>query len=401
MTQPSRSTEEYPTPNPPDRLALVALAEVVLTVDEGPTATDISESALHNSRYTRDQMQVVTKGVAKDPDADLNRLMPIEGEDQEGSEELDDSWDKEAPMPDLIRLYLTDIGRVALLTAEQEVDLAKNIEAGVLATEKIRQAETREIAKLKPKLRRDLEVIAIEGERARNHLLEANLRLVVALAKRYQGKGLALLDLIQEGNIGLAHAVEMFDYTKGYKFSTYATWWIRQALQRAIADQGRSLRVSVHMAETIKQTLRAKRDLATILGREPTHEELGQELGKTPDQVEKILGYSQDTISLEAPVGEDGTVFGDFIEDVDITPPEDIADFSLLQDRLRAVLGTLPEISVAVMEMRFGLKDGHPRTQKEVSELLGITSWRVHRIERTALTNLRRSEAAASLKAWL
>jgi RNA polymerase primary sigma factor len=313
-----------------------------------------------------------------------------------------DSWDHEVPTTDLVRVYLTDIGRVALLTAEQEVDLAKRIEAGLFAAEKLRQIDAKEAPKPKPRMRKDLEWIAADGTRARNHLLEANLRLVVSLAKRYQGKGLTLLDLIQEGNIGLVRAVEKFDYTKGYKFSTYATWWIRQALQRAIADQGRTIRVPVHMVEQINKALRVKRDLATELGREPTFEELGNVLEMTAQRVEEILGYGRETLSLETPVGDDGTAtFGEFIEDADAPVAADVVDFGLLQDRLRSVLGTLPERSAAVMRMRFGLDDGRARTLDEVGKDLGLTRERIRQIERDTLKELRKSDAAATLKAWL
>jgi RNA polymerase primary sigma factor len=317
-------------------------------------------------------------------------------------DDVADTWDHEVPTTDLVRVYLTDIGRVALLTAEQEVDLAKRIEAGLFATEKLRQIDAGETSKVKPRLRKDLEAIAADGTRARNHLLEANLRLVVSLAKRYQGKGLTLLDLIQEGNIGLVRAVEKFDYTKGYKFSTYATWWIRQALQRAIADQGRTIRVPVHMVEQINKALRVKRDLATELGREPTFAELGAVLELTAERVEEILGYGRETLSLETPVGDDGTAtFGEFIEDADAPVAADVVDFGLLQDRLRSVLGTLPERSAAVMRMRFGLDDGRARTLDEVGKELGLTRERIRQIERDTLKDLRKSDVAATLKAWL
>jgi RNA polymerase primary sigma factor len=315
---------------------------------------------------------------------------------------VDDSWDHEVPTTDLVRVYLTDIGKVALLNAEQEVDLAKRIEAGLFAAEKLRAAAAGEMRKPGAKMRRDLEAVAADGVRARNHLLEANLRLVVSLAKRYQGKGLTLLDLIQEGNIGLVRAVEKFDYTKGYKFSTYATWWIRQALQRAIADQGRTIRVPVHMVEQINKALRVKRDLATELGREPTFAELGAVLEMTPERVEEILGYGRETLSLETPVGDDGTAtFGEFIEDADAPVASDVVDFGLLQDRLRSVLGTLPDRSAAVMRMRFGLDDGRARTLDEVGKELGLTRERIRQIERDTLRDLRRSDEAATLKAWL
>jgi RNA polymerase primary sigma factor len=320
----------------------------------------------------------------------------------EDDEYVDDSWDHDVPTTDLVRVYLTDIGKVALLNAEQEVDLAKRIEAGLFAAEKMRAADAKETRKIAAKLRRDLEAVASDGVRARNHLLEANLRLVVSLAKRYQGKGLTLLDLIQEGNIGLVRAVEKFDYTKGYKFSTYATWWIRQALQRAIADQGRTIRVPVHMVEQINKALRVKRDLATELGREPTFDELGKALDMTGERVEEILGYGRETLSLETPVGDDGTAtFGEFIEDADAPVAADVVDFGLLQDRLRAVLGTLPERSATVMRMRFGLDDGRARTLDEVGKDLGLTRERIRQIERDTLKDLRRSDSAATLKAWL
>jgi len=315
---------------------------------------------------------------------------------------VDDAWDHEVPTTDLVRVYLTDIGKVALLNAEQEVDLAKRIEAGLFAAEKIRAADAKETRKIAAKLRRDLEFIAADGVRARNHLLEANLRLVVSLAKRYQGKGLTLLDLIQEGNIGLVRAVEKFDYTKGYKFSTYATWWIRQALQRAIADQGRTIRVPVHMVEQINKALRVKRDLATELGREPTFDELGKALDMTGERVEEILGYGRETLSLETPVGDDGTAtFGEFIEDADAPVAADVVDFGLLQDRLRSVLGTLPDRSATVMRMRFGLDDGRARTLDEVGKELGLTRERIRQIERDTIKDLRKSDTAAALKAWL
>jgi RNA polymerase primary sigma factor len=317
-------------------------------------------------------------------------------------DEVDDTWDHEVPTTDLVRVYLTDIGRVALLTAEQEVDLARRIEAGLYAAEKLRRADAKEIAKIPVKLRRDLTAVAADGGRARNHLLEANLRLVVSLAKRYQGKGLTLLDLIQEGNIGLVRAVEKFDYTKGYKFSTYATWWIRQALQRAIADQGRTIRVPVHMVEQINKALRVKRDLATEYGREPTFAEIGVVLEMTAERIEEILGYGRETLSLETPVGDDGTAtFGEFIEDMDAPIAADVVDFGLLQDRLRAVLGTLPDRSAVVMRMRFGLDDGRSRTLDEVGKALGLTRERIRQIERDTLRELRRSDTAATLKAWL
>jgi len=381
-------------PAPIEDLLDAASEQGALTFTEVRKALD--EAGLGPVEAKRVIRLISERGVAIGADAP-GAAPSIEDEDL-----VDDSWDHEVPTTDLVRVYLTDIGKVALLNAEQEVDLAKRIEAGLFAAEKLRAADAKETRKIAAKLRRDLEFIATDGVRARNHLLEANLRLVVSLAKRYQGKGLTLLDLIQEGNIGLVRAVEKFDYTKGYKFSTYATWWIRQALQRAIADQGRTIRVPVHMVEQINKALRVKRDLATELGREPTFDELGQALDMTGERVEEILGYGRETLSLETPVGDDGTAtFGEFIEDADAPVAADVVDFGLLQDRLRSVLGTLPDRSATVMRMRFGLDDGRARTLDEVGKELGLTRERIRQIERDTIKDLRKSDTAATLKAWL
>jgi len=381
-------------PAPIEDLLDAATEQGALTFTEVRKALD--EAGVGPADAKRVVRLITERGVAIGADA------PGAAPSVEDEELVDDSWDHEVPTTDLVRVYLTDIGKVALLNAEQEVDLAKRIEAGLFAAEKIRAADAKETRKLPIKLRRDLELIATDGVRARNHLLEANLRLVVSLAKRYQGKGLTLLDLIQEGNIGLVRAVEKFDYTKGYKFSTYATWWIRQALQRAIADQGRTIRVPVHMVEQINKALRVKRDLATELGREPTFDELGKALDMTGERVEEILGYGRETLSLETPVGDDGTAtFGEFIEDADAPIAADVVDFGLLQDRLRSVLGTLPDRSATVMRMRFGLEDGRARTLDEVGKELGLTRERIRQIERDTIKDLRKSDTAAALKAWL
>ncbi|HVT63613.1 MAG TPA: RNA polymerase sigma factor [Mycobacteriales bacterium] len=364
--------------------------------------TALDEAGVGPAEAKRIITAIRKRGITIGADAPATSAVTTTTEAVAEDDEVDDNWDHEVPTTDLVRVYLTDIGRVALLTAEQEVELAKRIEAGLYAQEKIRQADAKEIAKIPVKLRRDLQAIAADGARARNHLLEANLRLVVSLAKRYQGKGLTLLDLIQEGNIGLVRAVEKFDYTKGYKFSTYATWWISQALQRAIADQGRTIRVPVHMVEQINKALRVKRDLATEYGREPTFGEIGVVLEMTAERVEEILGYGRETLSLETPVGDDGTAtFGEFIEDMDAPIAADVVDFGLLQDRLRQVLGGLPERSAVVMRMRFGLDDGRSRTLDEVGKELGLTRERIRQIERDTLRELRRSDTAATLKAWL
>jgi RNA polymerase primary sigma factor len=383
-------------PAPIEDLLDAAAEAGALTFAEVRTALD--EAGVGPAEAKRVITAIRRRGITIGADAPGSApTTPVVEED-----EVDDTWDHEVPTTDLVRVYLTDIGRVALLTAEMEVDLARRIEAGLYASEKLRQADAKEIAKIPIKLRRDLQAVAADGGRARNHLLEANLRLVVSLAKRYQGKGLTLLDLIQEGNIGLVRAVEKFDYTKGYKFSTYATWWIRQALQRAIADQGRTIRVPVHMVEQINKALRVKRDLATEYGREPTFAEIGVVLEMTAERIEEILGYGRETLSLETPVGDDGTAtFGEFIEDMDAPIAADVVDFGLLQDRLRSVLGTLPDRSAIVMRMRFGLDDGRSRTLDEVGKALGLTRERIRQIERDTLRELRRSDTAATLTAWL
>ncbi len=330
----------------------------------------------------------------RDAESDLpEAVAPATGEAAPGPIEIDEpSLDEEAVGTDLVRQYLTEIGRVPLLTAEQEVDLAKRVEAGLYAEELLAR-ERPDGAPLDDARRRHLTMIAGDGERAKRHLLEANLRLVVSLAKRYQGRGLPLLDLVQEGNIGLVRAVEKFDFAKGYKFSTYATWWIRQALQRSLADQGRTIRVPVHMTEQINRALRMRRDLAQQLGRDPSSAEIANALGLAPGRVEQVLRYGRDPVSLDAPVGDDGdSVFGDFIEDADAPTATDAIDFGLLQARLRAVLSTVPERSAAVVRLRYGLDDGRPRTLDEVGRELNLTRERIRQIERETLKELRHPE---------
>ena len=308
--------------------------------------------------------------------------------------------DEPPPGIDLVKAYLREIGRVALLTAEMEVDLAKRIEAGLFATEKMRQVSVGEL-KLAAAMKRDLAEIIRDGNVAKRHLLEANLRLVVSLAKRYQGRGLDLLDLVQEGNLGLVRAVEKFDYAKGYKFSTYATWWIRQALQRALADQGRTIRVPVHMAELITQVTRTRRDLTQSLGREPSTQELGEPLGMTAAKVEEILRHGRDTLSLQAPVGDDEAVLGDFITDTDSIDPQAAVETQMLHGQLSEVLDSLPERSAIVMRMRFGLEDGRPRTLDEVGRHLGLTRERIRQIERDTLAEIRAGGRADALREYV
>ena len=308
--------------------------------------------------------------------------------------------DEPPPGIDLVKAYLREIGKVALLTAVEEVELSKRIEAGLFAAEKLRQHATGE-TKVPAALRRDLAEIERDGERAKRHLLEANLRLVVSLAKRYQGRGLDLLDLVQEGNLGLVRAVEKFDYAKGYKFSTYATWWIRQALQRALADQGRTIRVPVHMAELITKVTRVRRELTQSLGRDPLPEEIGEPLEMTAAKVEEILGYGRDTLSLESPVGDDEAVLGDFITDSDSPDPVAAVEMQMLQGQLGDVLASLPARSAIVVRMRFGLDDGRARTLDEVGRHLGLTRERIRQIERDTLAELRAGGRAEALREFV
>jgi RNA polymerase primary sigma factor len=286
-----------------------------------------------------------------------------------------------APTNDPVRMYLKEIGKVPLLTAEQEVILAKAIEEGEAATAELDKSVAS--AKKLPTIRmRELQRVERQGQLAKKKLIEANLRLVVSIAKRYVGRGMLFLDLIQEGNLGLIRAVEKFDYTKGYKFSTYATWWIRQAITRAIADQARTIRIPVHMVETINKLIRIQRQLLQDLGREPTPEEIGREMEFSPEKVREILKVSQEPVSLETPIGEEAdSHLGDFIEDSDAVVPVDAASFILLQEQLDSVLHTLSEREKKVIQLRFGLTDGHPRTLEEVGREFGVTRERIRQIE--------------------
>jgi RNA polymerase primary sigma factor len=302
---------------------------------------------------------------------------------------------------DSVRAYLKQIGKVALLNAEEEVDLAKRIEAGLYAAERLRQADEAG-EKLPTQLRRDLRWIVRDGERAKNHLLEANLRLVVSLAKRYTGRGMAFLDLIQEGNLGLIRAVEKFDYTKGYKFSTYATWWIRQAITRAMADQARTIRIPVHMVEVINKLGRIQRELLQDLGREPTPEELAKEMDITPDKVLEIQQYAREPISLDQTIGDEGdSQLGDFIEDSEAVVAVDAVSFTLLQDQLQSVLQTLSEREAGVVKLRFGLTDGQPRTLDEIGQVYGVTRERIRQIESKTMSKLRHPSRSQVLRDYL
>jgi RNA polymerase primary sigma factor len=306
-----------------------------------------------------------------------------------------------APTNDPVRMYLKEIGKVPLLTAEQEVILAKAIDEGEAATAEIDKA-TDNGRKLTSARLRELQRTERHGQLAKKKLIEANLRLVVSIAKRYVGRGMLFLDLIQEGNLGLIRAVEKFDYNKGFKFSTYATWWIRQAITRAIADQARTIRIPVHMVETINKLIRIQRQLLQDLGREPTPEEIGREMEFSPEKVREILKVSQEPVSLETPIGEEeDSHLGDFIEDSDAVVPVDAASFILLQEQLDSVLHTLSEREKKVIQLRFGLTDGHPRTLEEVGREFGVTRERIRQIESKTLSKLRHPSRSQKLRDYL
>jgi RNA polymerase primary sigma factor len=351
-----------------------------------------------------DATTVVVAGAAgEEEEGAATETDEIVWDEEEESEALRQAR-KDAEMTasaDSVRAYLKQIGKVALLNAEEEVDLAKRIEAGLYAAERLRQAEEAG-EKLALQARRDLRWIVRDGERAKNHLLEANLRLVVSLAKRYTGRGMAFLDLIQEGNLGLIRAVEKFDYTKGYKFSTYATWWIRQAITRAMADQARTIRIPVHMVEVINKLGRIQRELLQDLGREPTPEELAKEMDITPDKVLEIQQYAREPISLDQTIGDEGdSQLGDFIEDSEAVVAVDAVSFTLLQDQLQSVLQTLSEREAGVVKLRFGLTDGQPRTLDEIGQVYGVTRERIRQIESKTMSKLRHPSRSQVLRDYL
>ncbi|MCN0155095.1 RNA polymerase sigma factor [Salinispora arenicola] len=308
-----------------------------------------------------------------------------------------DATDERGVSTDLVRAYLYGIGKTKLLTAAQEVELSRRIEAGLFA-----EAKLAACTPVSATLRADLELVAVEGRAAKDHLLEANLRLVVSIAKRYTGRGMAFLDLIQEGNLGLIRAVEKFDYTKGYKFSTYATWWIRQAITRAMADQARTIRIPVHMVEVINKLGRIQRELLQDLGREPTPEELAKEMDITPEKVLEIQQYAREPISLDQTIGDEGdSQLGDFIEDSEAVVAVDAVSFSLLQDQLQQVLQTLSEREAGVVRLRFGLTDGQPRTLDEIGQVYGVTRERIRQIESKTMSKLRHPSRSQVLRDYL
>ncbi|KTR39185.1 MULTISPECIES: RNA polymerase sigma factor [Rothia] len=364
-------------------------------------ADEIEELA--NSADVEDQAEETEEEVVEDEDKKEKKTVAARGNGFVISTSDDDDEPAlrvQAPgaTADPVKDYLKQIGKVSLLNAEQEVDLAMRIEAGLYAEHKMKtEGDT-----LDPQLRKELRWVIHDGKRAKNHLLEANLRLVVSLAKRYTGRGMLFLDLIQEGNLGLIRAVEKFDYSKGFKFSTYATWWIRQAITRAMADQARTIRIPVHMVEVINKLARVQRQMLQDLGREPTPEELAKELDMTPEKVVEVQKYGREPISLHTPLGEDGdSEFGDLIEDSEAVVPADAVSFTLLQEQLHSVLDTLSEREAGVVAMRFGMTDGQPKTLDEIGKVYGVTRERIRQIESKTMSKLRHPSRSQVLRDYL
>ncbi|WP_392507805.1 RNA polymerase sigma factor [Naumannella halotolerans] len=359
--------------------------EVVLRVGKKPDLDDVDEAAFDQKKEAEDEKQLT-----EDQGFSLS--------DADDADEPEQQVMVAGATADPVKDYLKQIGKVALLNAEQEVELAKRIEAGLFADERLVATDT----KVKPAELDDYSWIADDGKRAKNHLLEANLRLVVSLAKRYTGRGMLFLDLIQEGNLGLIRAVEKFDYTKGYKFSTYATWWIKQAITRAMADQARTIRIPVHMVEVINKLARVQRQMLQDLGREPTPEELAEQLDMTAEKVVEVQKYGREPISLHTPLGEDGdSEFGDLIEDSEAVVPAEAVSFTLLQEQLHDVLDTLSEREAGVVSMRFGLTDGQPKTLDEIGKVYGVTRERIRQIESKTMSKLRHPSRSQVLRDYL
>ncbi|MCG5212010.1 RNA polymerase sigma factor RpoD [Streptosporangium sp. KLBMP 9127] len=357
--------------------------------ERGSVTVEDVAAALDRSELPSDALERVVRMLAEHG---VEVLEPQGDEEPARPDEEDVS--KRAPTSDLVRIYLREIGRVPLLTAEEEVELAKSIEAGLFAEDKLGGG----VARLAfPEFRE----LVWDGTRAKQRLIEANLRLVVSIAKRYVGRGMLFLDLIQEGNLGLIRAVEKFDYTKGYKFSTYATWWIRQAITRAIADQARTIRIPVHMVETINKLVRVQRQLHQDLGREPAPEEIALEMDLPVDRVVEIQRIAQEPVSLQSPIGEEDSDLGDFIEDADAVVPMEAAAFIMLQDQLDDILATLSDREQRIIQLRFGLSDGHPRTLEEVGREFGVTRERIRQIESKTLAKLRHPTRAQMLRDYL
>ena len=386
--------------------------ELVDTVDEDfePTGEDLEDPELDTETVDEDDVDAQDEAEDEDPklaEGAALRERTNDGIHVKGGFVVSDSDETDEPVQqvtvagataDPVKDYLKQIGKVSLLNAEQEVDLARRIEAGLYAEYKLKnQAD-----EMTSRERRELHFLAQDGQQAKNHLLEANLRLVVSLAKRYTGRGMQFLDLIQEGNLGLIRAVEKFDYTKGYKFSTYATWWIRQAITRAMADQARTIRIPVHMVEVINKLARVQRQMLQDLGREPTPEELAKELDMTAEKVVEVQKYGREPISLHTPLGEDGdSEFGDLIEDSEAIVPADAVSFTLLQEQLHHVLDTLSEREAGVVSMRFGLGDGQPKTLDEIGKVYGVTRERIRQIESKTMSKLRHPSRSQVLRDYL
>ena len=361
----------------------LTMADVMVALDRAdlpPEAIDAAVRALAD-----EGVDVLDVPAEDDTEADIRQA-------ERGAAEAG----RRAATSDLVRIYLREIGRVPLLTAEDEVELAKTIEAGLFAEEKLGGGFP-----MLGAIHGDLVLLVGEGVKAKQRLIEANLRLVVSIAKRYIGRGLVFLDLIQEGNLGLIRAVEKFDYTRGYKFSTYATWWIRQAITRAIADQARTIRVPVHMVETINKLARVQRQLHQELGREATTDEIAAEMGLEPERVAEIQRIAQEPVSLQSPIGEEESDLGDFIEDADAVVPIEAAAFIMLQDQLERVLDQLADREQRIIQLRFGLTDGHPRTLEEVGREFGVTRERIRQIESKTLAKLRHPSRAQMLREYL
>jgi RNA polymerase primary sigma factor len=374
----------------PEDLSDIDVGEVATVAED---LTEDEESEATPEEPAAETAETAGEAPAKPPTEEEDAFVLSDDDDDAPAQQVATAGATADPVKD----YLKQIGKVALLNAEQEVELAKRIEAGLFAEEQLNSG-----AKLDPKLRRELYWIAEDGRRAKNHLLEANLRLVVSLAKRYTGRGMLFLDLIQEGNLGLIRAVEKFDYTKGYKFSTYATWWIRQAITRAMADQARTIRIPVHMVEVINKLARVQRQMLQDLGREPTPEELAKELDMTPEKVIEVQKYGREPISLHTPLGEDGdSEFGDLIEDSEAVVPADAVSFTLLQEQLHSVLDTLSEREAGVVSMRFGLTDGQPKTLDEIGKVYGVTRERIRQIESKTMSKLRHPSRSQVLRDYL
>ena len=370
------------------------------TVKAGTAKASTAEAGTVKSRGAKTAEASSADEATPTAKVDADEDVAIEAEAEaaalaEASDRLSEAdLDDQTPaMGDSVHTYLKSIGRTSLLTAEQEVDLAKRIEAGLFAEHKLDSAPD-----LDPQFRRDLEMVAEDGRRAKSHMLEANLRLVVSVAKKYSDRGLSLLDVVQEGNLGLIRAVEKFDYTKGYKFSTYAMWWIRQAIQRGFADSARTIRLPVHVLEMLSKLSRVERDMHQRLGREPTPEELAVELDRTPDQIEELLRTSRQPISLDSTIGEDGeTSIGDLIEDVDAPEASELVDRQLMAEQLRSALDALTPREATIMAMRFGLYDGNPHTLDEIGRALGLTRERIRQLEKQSLSKLRHPSRAQPL----